>query len=501
MMRNVWLILCLCILSIQIWGGGQASAQTPADKRIDALIEKQMKESGIPGIAVTVVKGNDVVYEKGFGYAGERHSRPVTASTLFEMGSTSKAFTALGVLKLVHSGAISLNDPVSRYISGFYAVYNGKKTDITIQQLLHHTSGIPFLSIADIKVDSKEDALEKTAKGLKGVELSHKPGSTFEYATINYDVLGYIIEQASGQPYEQYMAEHVFKQVDMSNTYAGRHAGHAGDVSSGFKIGFLKARAYKAPEYRGNTPAGYIITNAEDVSKWLRYQLNHSDGDIGRLIEQSHLPDKSVKAEEPGVYYGAGWSIFEKKGRVKEVFHAGSNPNFSSFIIVSSDDNAAVGVLANMNSAYPEKIARSVIQVITDQSQEQDGSVTDPFQVIDKAAAAMLVLFSLLLIVLLWRIYIFLKGVKSKNVPAQQGTGIKALLWVILLAAGIVAPKLISIFAFNGLPWSMIFIWGPGSLLYLAAVYYMLLLASCIFGLTACFFNHRAARRSETHEM
>ncbi|MCY8282205.1 serine hydrolase, partial [Bacillus inaquosorum] len=162
---------------------------------------------------------------------------------------------------------------------------------------------------------------------------------------------------------------------------------------------------------------------------------------------------------------------------------------------------AAVGVLANMNSAYPEKIARSVLQVITDQSEKQDGSVTDPFQVIDKAAAAMLVLFSLLLIVLLWRIYIFLKGVKSKNVPVQQRTRIKALLWGILLAAGIVAPKLISVFAFNGLPWSMIFIWGPGSLLYLAAIYYVLLLASCIFGLTACFFNDRAARRSETHEM
>ncbi|MEG7335909.1 serine hydrolase domain-containing protein [Bacillus sp. 0102A] len=500
MMRNVWLVLCFC-LSILVWDGGQVNAQTPVDKRIDALIEKQMKESGIPGISMTVVKGEDVVYEKGFGYAGERHSRPVTTSTLFEMGSTSKAFTALGVLKLVRSGAIRLNDPVSRYISGFYPVYDGKKVDITIDQLLHHTSGIPFLSIADIKVDSKEDALGKTAKGLRGVELSHKPGSTFEYATINYDVLGYIIEQASGQPYEQYMAEHVFKQLDMSNTYAGRHAGQAGDVSSGFKIGFLKARAYNAPEYRGNTPAGYIITNAEDLSKWLRFQLNRSDTDISRLIEQSHLPDKSVKTDESGVYYGAGWSIFEKKGAVKEMFHAGSNPNFSSFIIISPNDNAAVGVLANMNSAYAEKIARSVLEVIAEQKQKQDGSVTDPFQVIDQVAVAMLVLFSLLLIVLLWRIYIFLKSVKSKNVPVQQRIRIKALLWGILLAAGIVAPKLISVFAFNGLPWSMIFIWGPGSLLYLAAVYYMLLFASCLFGLAACFFNHRAARRSETHEM
>ncbi len=61
------------------------------------------------------------------------------------------------------------------------------------------------------------------------------------------------------------------------------------------------------------------------------------------------------------------------------MFHAGSNPNFSSFIIISPDDNAAVGVLANMNSAYPEKIARSVLQVIADQNQKQDGSVTDPF--------------------------------------------------------------------------------------------------------------------------
>ncbi|MDK2599366.1 hypothetical protein QO179_08220 [Bacillus stercoris] len=73
----------------------------------------------------------------------------------------------------------------------------------------------------------------------------------------------------------------------------------------------------------------------------------------------------------------------------------------------------------------------------------------------------MLVLFSLLLIVLVWRVYIFLKNVKSKNVPVQQRTRIKALLWGGLLAAGIVVPKLISVFAFNGLPWSMIFIWGP----------------------------------------
>ncbi|WP_286058939.1 serine hydrolase domain-containing protein [Bacillus mojavensis] len=501
MMRNVWLVLCFCILSVQTLNGGQASAQTPVDKRIDVLIEKQMKESRIPGISVIAVKGNEVVYKKGFGYADEEHNRPVTSSTLFEMGSTSKAFTALGVLRLARLGTISLNDPVSRYVSGFYAVYKGKREDITISQLLHHTSGIPFLSIADIKADSRKDALEQTAKGLQGVKLSHKPGTAFEYATINYDVLGYIIEQASGQPYERYMAEHVFKQLDMSNTYAGRTAGHAGDVSEGFKIGFVKARAYKAPEYRGNTPAGYIFTNGEDLSKWLQFQLKHSDADIDRLIEQSHLPDKSVKAVEPGVYYGAGWSVFEKKGRVKEVFHAGSNPNFSSFIIVSSDDNAAVGVLANMNSAYPEKIARSVLQTISGQNQIEDDAVTDPFQFIDKAAASMLGLFSILFIVLLCRIYIWLRRAKAKSLPVQQRTRIKALLWGLLLAVGMLVPKLISVFAFNGLPWSMIFIWGPVSLLYLAAVYYMLLFASCIYGLTACLFNQRAARRSETHEM
>ncbi|MGV4321568.1 serine hydrolase domain-containing protein [Bacillus mojavensis] len=501
MMRIVWLVLCLCILSVQTLNGGQASAQTPVDKRIDVLIEKQMKESRIPGISVVAVKGNEVVYKKGFGYADEGHNRPVTSSTLFEMGSTSKAFTALGVLRLARLGTISLNDPVSRYVSGFYAVYKGKRENITISQLLHHTSGIPFLSIADIKADSRKYALEQTAKGLQGVKLSHKPGTAFEYATINYDVLGYIIEQASGQPYERYMAEHVFKQLDMSNTYAGRTAGHAGDVSAGFKIGFVKARAYKAPEYRGNTPAGYIFTNGEDLSKWLQFQLKHSDADIDRLIEQSHLPDKSVKAVEPGVYYGAGWSVFEKKGRVKEVFHAGSNPNFSSFIIVSSDDNAAVGVLANMNSAYPEKIARSVLQTISGQNQIEDNAVTDPFQFIDKAAASMLGLFSILFIVLLCRIYIWLRRAKAKSLPVQQRTRIKALLWGLLLAVGMLVPKLISVFAFNGLPWSMIFIWGPVSLLYLAAVYYMLLFASCIYGLTACLFNQRAARRSETHEM
>ena len=99
-------------------------------------------------------------------------------------------------------------------------------------------------------------------------------------------------------------------------------------MATGYKIGFLESRDFEAPVYRGNTPAGYFITNAEDMGKWLKIQMGtHEKTDFKKIIEESHQPNENIT----GYRYAKGWFIFQKK----DIFHAGNDPNFSSLIVFS----------------------------------------------------------------------------------------------------------------------------------------------------------------------
>ena len=119
-------------------------------------------------MSVVIIKGKDIVYSNGFGFADVENKRPVTKDTFFELGSTSKAYTALAVLKLVEKGKINLKESVDSYIPWLTFTHKDSRVSVTIEQLLHHTSGVPFQTIDDIPVSDENDALEKTVRGQHG---------------------------------------------------------------------------------------------------------------------------------------------------------------------------------------------------------------------------------------------------------------------------------------------------------------------------------------------
>jgi CubicO group peptidase (beta-lactamase class C family) len=321
---------------------GRAKLISTAEiRKIENWIRKQMTEGKIPGTAAVIVQGDQTVYQKGFGYADLKTKRSVSSKTLFEMGSNSKAFTALGILKLESQGKIQLNDPVQKYLPclrmKYIGKYQGKRinrfVEITIEQLLHHTSGIPFKTFADIPIGNDPVALERTVRVLVNRQLDFYPGERFQYTTINYDILGLIIQQVSGIPYESYLKQYILKPLGLYQTYLFQEEALRHDLATGYKLGYLKPDAYDAPRYRGNTPAGYYFMNMEDLAKWLKIQLGTgipTDFDQ-RLIAKSHLPDRSVPPSITGSSYAAGWEIYQSEGG--EISHGGSNPNYSSFIV------------------------------------------------------------------------------------------------------------------------------------------------------------------------
>ena len=320
------------MLLISLMGHHYSIAQ---DKRNDQLIDEMenyllsaMDEGDIPGLSIVIVDREEAII-KSYGYADLESGASVNSKTLFELGSCSKAFTALALTKLEQEKKVDLDSYVSDYLPWFKVQFEEKEQKITLNQLLYHTSGIPWNTISKIPVSDADDALEQTVRQLIGQELEEVPGKRYEYATINYDVLALVIEKITNTTFEAYVQSNVIDEIGLNHTSIGIPK-DAQQMSTGYKIGFFRPRAYDAPVYKGNYAAGYVISNAEDMAKWLKFQMGQANNGLSNLVAATHERDETVAIHGMDLY-ARGWEIsLDGTGKI---FHAGLNPNFSSFVV------------------------------------------------------------------------------------------------------------------------------------------------------------------------
>jgi CubicO group peptidase (beta-lactamase class C family) len=440
--------------------------------KLQSWINYTMSKGKIPGASVVIVKGSNTIYDKGFGYADVTESIAVNSQTLFELGSTSKAFTALAVFNLENLGLLNLNDPISKYLPRFRMKYIGERrnkkvnnhVEITLEQLLHHTSGIVPNSIADIPVSKSLNSIEETVRTQVNKELAFMPGTKYQYATINYDILGLVIEKISGLSYEEYMQQKVFKPLGLSNTYLFQT--NSSSMASGYKLGFLRPLRYYTPAFRGNTPAGYTITNGLDMAKWLKIQLSTQSlqGLFNKTIPESHIPNNTVMPNEDGSLYAGGWYIFQKKGL--EISHPGNNPNYSSFVAFRPAEGLGVAVLTNINSPHTKILGQGIMDILT--GQKPTYSVCDRFRDIDNISVAIIcITFLASLFYLIFLTILFIQLIKQKHkLYGNYKTIISKVFFgaAFKLLIGFSIYNIPNIF-FSGLPWYFIYIWGPMSFL------------------------------------
>ncbi len=451
---------------------------------VEKMIINKMRQGKIPGLSVAIVKDGETAYKAGFGYANIETGEKVTSDTLFQLASNSKAFTALGVFQLQKDGLINPGDPISKYIPWLTLLYNGKETDVTIEELLHHTSGISsntIYRIPELNVENA-DAIEKTVRTVVGLELVSKPGTKYEYATINYDVLGLLIEKASGEKYEDYIQKYVLDAAGLSNTYMFKSKANETQLASGYKLGFLLPQYYNAPWYEGNKPAGYIISSANDMATWLKIQMDTDKTSLldTKLIAQSQYPNLSVNTFGEGMAYAAGWIVYNNAGT--EILHSGSNPNFSSFIIFRPDEKIGVAILCNTNTTYAMDIAQSIIKLFSN-SQSSYASVADYNQKIDQVCTAIIFILFFAICVNLYSlissIYQFVtKKEKFYSLSKKNVIKISVISIIFILISCIV--YFLPGFLFNGATWSYMIVWYPVTVkVALFSIYTSLFLLLC----------------------
>lgn len=354
------------------WGPASVAADLPEqntyDEKLQVYIEKQMETYKIPGMAVAIVRDDKVSYLKGFGVANAEGDL-ITPDTAFLLASVSKSFTALGVMQLVENGRMQLDDPVQKYLPWFNTK-DGLGKNITVAHLLYQTSGFSEMDglNANLRPDGP-DALEVGVRDLAKVTLLFAPGAGWDYSNLNYDVLGLLIQEVTGQTYESYIEEHVFAPLEMAHSYATMEGARAAGAASGYYPFFGAPVVYdEAMAYtRATLPAAGLWSSASDMS---RYMIALLDG--GQYGSESLLSPASMAALfEPGYMfneeqgYAMGWtrnegfmshamleqldSELKNYGSLQVLFHEGDWANYKSMTLLIPELSYGVTLLMNTN--------------------------------------------------------------------------------------------------------------------------------------------------------
>jgi len=459
---------------------------------VDNEVIELMDDGDIPGVSLVMVIGDREII-RNYGYADLDRKVPVTPGTLFQLGSCSKAFTALAMLKLVASDSVDLQGSVSRYIPWFHVKYKDSLVDISVQQLLHHTSGIPWQTISTIPPGNDNDMLEKTVRNLVGINLRHQPGKKYEYATINYDVIALIIETVTRRKFEDYIRETVFVPLDLTYTTIGIPS-YPAAMATGYKIGFFKPREYLAPTFRGNNAAGYVISNAKDMVKWLKFQMLMTDHSLSTLAAVSHRRDETVALHGMSAY-AMGWEVSLNGNQ--EIFHGGVNPNFTTHVAVRPSAGIGVAVLANSNSTYTPLIANRVMALYT-ADQEALRRQTDPGDENDSVYSMLSMLVVIYIgIVFCLLGYMTVEVLKGKRLYARKSN---LNIWRFAGPIATVLPFLAGLYlvpqAMAGFTWQSIVIWTPSSFVMVTHLILWALLVSYIAHVVAVLFPQNSGFRN-----
>ena len=326
--------------------------------RIDRYIQQEMDNSHIPGIAIAILKGGDVVHRQGFGHDG--HGRGITPETPFPIGSLTKSFTALATRQLAEAGRISLDDPVQQYLPWFQVADVDASSRITVRHLLNQTSGLSRASGIEPVIEESQASLQEIVRDLKNTPLNRPVGQSYEYSNLNFAVLGLLVETVSGQPWTTYIERHVFAPIGMSDSYstfdAAREAGMTAVHQYWFGVPVRTALAYLP----GLASTGYLASSADDMASYLAVYLSKGMARDTRLLSAAGIEEMLAPSTDEVTVrrlstsftarYGEGWLVGSFGGARDARWHLGDLPSFTAWMILLPDSDQAVVLLTNIGS-------------------------------------------------------------------------------------------------------------------------------------------------------
>jgi CubicO group peptidase (beta-lactamase class C family) len=356
--QNFGLLLCLLLLS-GTPASGQAQPPPEALKGLDAYIGKGLTDWEIPGLAIAVVKGDEVVFLKGYGVREAGKAEKVDGQTLFGIGSATKSFTAAAVGLLVDEKKMAWDDPVTKHLPDFQLHDAGLTSQVTLRDLLSHRTGLPR---ANGTLLSGYDRAE-TARRMRYLKPVAGLRSQFTYNNQMYLVAGLSLEAAAKTGWDSFIRDRLFAPLGMkaSNTSVTALARASNVAQPHASIG----GAVRRLPFNNNdsiAPAGAINSNAGEMANWVRLFLNRgafggkqllSPQVVRALQSQQTVIQFGPLSERlfPSTHfqgYGLGWFVRDYRGR-KVVEHGGNVDGMTAQVGMLPEENIGVVILSNMN--------------------------------------------------------------------------------------------------------------------------------------------------------
>src|SRR6266436_5161172 len=349
--------------SALVFGGSLAASGNTAEEKKAVAVDEifvDLTKTGSPGCALGVYREGKMVYAKGYGLANLEQNVPITPQSVFDIGSTSKQFTAASILLLEKQGKLSINDEVRKYIPELPDY--GQK--VTIIHLLNQTSGLrdylTLMNLAGIHIDSvttDEDALQIVSRQQA---LNFAPGSDWLYSNTGFFLLSVIVKRVSGKTLREFAGENIFTPLAMTHTQF--RDDHTSLIAN-------RAMAYdakeKAPGYRLNvsyfeqTGDGAVHTSVEDLLKW---DENFYSGQVGGKDFLSEIQEQGKLNNGKELDYAKGLFIKDYRG-LHTVSHGGAWGGYRAELLRFPEQHFSVACLCNLGSAGPSNRARLVADV------------------------------------------------------------------------------------------------------------------------------------------
>ncbi|HDZ25894.1 hypothetical protein LCGC14_0841550 [marine sediment metagenome] len=347
--KLLWIFLLIAFVASLV------SADEKTDK-VDKLFSK-WDSTVSPGAALAIIKDGEIIYKRGYGMANLEHNIPLTSTSVFRIGSTSKQFTASCIAILALQGKISLDDNIRKYMPELPKY----EKPITIRHLVHHTSGIrDYLTLSDIAAlpDDHFYTPEETVELLSRQKGSNfPPGEEHLYSNSGYFLMGVIVKRASGKSLNDFAQKHIFKPLGMKNTHfhddhtmvvKNRADGYS-PTKKGFRIDMTTL------DHVGD---GGVFTTVEDLFLWDQAFYSYKLGkELMELIQTPGVLNNGEKLD-----YAFGLGINEYKG-LKRVSHGGGFAGFRAQMARFPGQKFTVVCLANLGTINPSRLCLKVADI------------------------------------------------------------------------------------------------------------------------------------------
>lgn len=310
---------------------------------IDEYVTEQLERRNIPGVSLAVVRDGRVVKAAGFGLANLELRTPATPGSVYEIGSITKQFTAEVIMLLVEEGKLSLDDPISKYLTDLPAAW----AKITVRQLLTHTSGLKDWEVGTDFSYRREYTPNEFIKLLAQYPLDFQPGERWAYTNTGFPLLGMIVEQVTGRTYEAFVTERIFKPLGMNSTRLKHPAEIVPFRASGYKFENGKWRNGELARPQVIAANGGILSTVLDMAKW--DAALYTEALLKRSsFEQMLVPARLNNGQTP-INHGFAWFTDAFRGH-RIVSHWGSTvAGYSAVVFRYVDDKVTVILLCNVD--------------------------------------------------------------------------------------------------------------------------------------------------------